>query len=1034
MSTEPVRILMLEDSTLDAELIQRELRRAGIEFSATRVETEEHFRAALESTQPDIILADYSLPEFDGLTALTIARTVAPDIPFIFISGSIGEERATQALREGAADYIIKDRPSRIGAAVTRAIADRKERALHRTAQERLRQSEERFRSVAQTAYDGIVVADSNDRILFWNRGAEKIFGYEVDEITHQPVIMLIAERFRSEHRRRYDESLRMGDSGRTYVMRGLHKNGSEVPIELSLSSWRSDEQTCCTLIIRDITLRVQSERRFRLSSAVTQVLVEATYVAGALNDLLRTIGEELTCRAARSWLVEDDSNELHEGGAWHAESAASLEPATVWSEGLVASVRANGLAVLRNAAHEGQCAFAFPVIQDNRVTAVFEFLSDDPQAADPDLLRLLDEIGHRIGEFVERRRAQERLIESEARLADAQRLAQVGSWSLHVPRERLIFSEQAFSIFGIRPAQFAGTIKSYLRQVHPDDHPRVRALVTIPLAGEQIEDHHRIIRGDGSVRVIHARARVVEGTAEAPILIVGTAQDVTEEVERDETIRRLSRQNELILQSAAEGIFSFDIDGKKTIVNPAVTQLTGWSIDELMTSPRTMHELIHHSRPDGTPYPAEECPALQTMKDGVVRSGEEVFFKRSGQPIPVYFSASPIVEMGRIAGVVVTLQDMTERKRLERRLEQANRVASLGRVAATIAHEFNNVLMGIQPFAEAMRRRAAAPDDVRRAADQIVNSVARGKRVTQEILRFTQHSEPALQTLRLDEWVQQVLPELRGLAGKAVEVFIDAAEEPVTVRCDPAQMHQILTNLVINARDAMPAGGRITISIERARNSAKDEDIARLTVRDTGSGIAADTLPLVFEPFFTTKRSGTGLGLAVTQQVIVRHGGSIEVESASGKGTAFIITLPLTRAERVAAPVRQQRTVPVRRIVLIEDDIAIARGVSSLLETENVEVIAVHRGEDALDAVVTATPDAVVLDLTLPGMSGIEVFRRLTERWPDLPVVFSSGSDSDQELDAYRSERVAVIRKPYDLETLFKALERVMRRTADRP
>ncbi|HXG59505.1 MAG TPA: ATP-binding protein [Thermoanaerobaculia bacterium] len=223
-----------------------------------------------------------------------------------------------------------------------------------------------------------------------------------------------------------------------------------------------------------------------------------------------------------------------------------------------------------------------------------------------------------------------------------------------------------------------------------------------------------------------------------------------------------------------------------------------------------------------------------------------------------------------------------------ERDLERARRVESLGRVAATIAHEFNNIMMGIQPFAEVIRRQSK-DEKVLKAVEQIVASIARGRRVTQEILRFTKPTEPMLTEVVLEEWVRTMLPELRGLVGPKVQLDFEPASEPLTVRIDPVQMQQVLTNLVINAKDAMPDGGTIKVAV------GQDAAYALLSVSDTGSGIPEHLLQTIFDPLFTTKRHGTGLGLAVTQQIVTVHGGTIDVWSAEGKGTTFTMRLPLS-------------------------------------------------------------------------------------------------------------------------------------------
>jgi PAS domain S-box-containing protein len=765
-----IRILMVEDNPLDAELIERELRRSKIEFSASRVETEQTLRDALESSDPDIILCDYNLPGFDGVAALKIATLLLPDTPFIFVSGSIGEERAVQTLREGATDYILKDRLSRLPSAVTRALDQRRDRKLRRRAQDALERSEERFQYAAKATQE----------------------------------------------------------------------------------------------VIRD-------------------------------RDML----------ADRIWF----SDAIR----------------TLW--------------------------------------------------------------GHNLEN-------------------------------------------------GIAPVEW------WEQRIHPQDRSRVLKSLHAAVDGEgRWTAAYRFERGDGTYGPVIDRGLIIRSTSGKATRMICAMEDMTDRTTAADTIERLSRQNWLILEYAAEAIYAMSRDGVVLSANPAASAMTGYSNDELRSS-ANIHELIHHSRADGSPYPPEECPMNQTMIDGVVRISEEVFWKKSGEPFQVNFSCSPIYERDAIVGAVVMFQDATERKRLEKQVDQATRVTSLGRVAATIAHEFNNVLMGIQPFAEVVRRNSGADEKNHKAADQILGSVKRGKRVTEEILRFTQPAEPVFQTIVLADWLRQLEPELTALVGHRVTIAIQNGPRPVIARCDPTQLQQVLTNLVVNARDAMPTGGTITIITADARDREEysfgpiPDGKVLLAVRDTGSGMLPKVRDSIFEPLFTTKRSGTGLGLAVAKQVIERHGGTIHVDTAPGEGTTFFLLLP---AEEKTPPheaeeSERRRRSSARRVLLVEDEPAVAAGVIAILEEEGIEVHAVERGTEAPDAAESFRPDAVILDLRLPDISGLDVYTSLKTIAPDLPIIFSSGH-ADQAMleEQLDSASLVFLRKPYEADALLAALERAVQEQRQR-
>ncbi len=433
--------------------------------------------------------------------------------------------------------------------------------------------------------------------------------------------------------------------------------------------------------------------------------------------------------------------------------------------------------------------------------------------------------------------------------------------------------------------------------------------------------------------------------------------------------------------------------------------------------------------------------------------TGTTAFLGSDGREIPV--SQVILAHKGTDGSVdylSTIAHDMTahdeaekERHRMERQLEQVRRVDSLGRVAATVAHEFNNVLMGIQPFAEVIGRRAGGDERIAKAAEQITSSVRRGKRVTEEILRFTRAIAPVLHVVDLGTWLKEIEPELREIAGDRVEVIVSPPPEGVFASCDSAQMQQVITNLVINARDAMPGGGAVTLAIAattrtdsfllgrsgREASPPEHERFALLTVRDGGSGIAPEMLDQIFDPFVTTKRTGTGLGLAVARQIVTQHGGFISAESDPDRGMAFHILLPQideARSTPVADAPAHTRRGYVRQLLLVEDEAPVAEGLSGLLELENIAVRVVERGREVVRAIEELAPDAVVLDLTLPDMDGRDVFALIKARWPDLPVVFSSGHGGEGILtNELAHDHVGFLQKPYNVAALIAAIERVL-------
>ncbi len=426
---------------------------------------------------------------------------------------------------------------------------------------------------------------------------------------------------------------------------------------------------------------------------------------------------------------------------------------------------------------------------------------------------------------------------------------------------------------------------------VHPDDiedaeiwQAQIEGLRTT------VEHERRLLHKDGHtvwVRIAFTPIFGDEGEIEEIIALVN-----------DLTAQQLTSNLQLLLESTAEGIVAVDVDGRCQLVNRSAARMLGTSEDELTGV--EMHEVSHNRYADGSPRSVEDCPIMEVLHTGATLViADDTFWRADGTPFPVEYSAAPLVEDGNTIGVVVTFSDISERLKLEAKLEQDQRLSSLGRLAATVAHEFNNVLMGIAPFLEVIRRTTSR-ERIESALGQMSLSLARGKRITGEILRFTQPAALSRARVAVAEWLSAVSAEAHSLLPPSCTLDV-VSEEGLAIDGDVRQLHQMLTNLILNARDAMPAGGVLTIRASREPAEAKfpfgiverPERFVHLSVRDTGTGMTEETRRHIFEPLFTTRKSGTGLGLSLAHQIVARHGGEIFVESVPGGGTTFHIFVP---------------------------------------------------------------------------------------------------------------------------------------------
>jgi CheY-like chemotaxis protein len=326
-----------------------------------------------------------------------------------------------------------------------------------------------------------------------------------------------------------------------------------------------------------------------------------------------------------------------------------------------------------------------------------------------------------------------------------------------------------------------------------------------------------------------------------------------------------------------------------------------------------------------------------------------------------------------------------------------------------------------MMPFAELLQKREATRDLVARATQHIVNSIQRGKLVTHDILRYTQPAEPALEPLALDAWWASFIAEAQVLLGD--NIVMRTSIEPLAVMADAGQLAQVFANLISNARDAMRKGGELAIRVCEAEHGflPQPSGFVQISVSDTGTGMPPEVLEHIFEPLFTTKANGgTGLGLAVTHQVVARHRGFIFAESAEGHGSTFHIFLPKATAPRPRLVVVERTPVAARRLLIVEDEEIIGDGLQGLLADEGFDAIVASSGAEALEAARMFEPELVLLDVGLPDLDGTEVARRIRECRPGTPIIFMTGHG-----DVHAE---AALRKPFAIDELLDRIAQLER------
>jgi len=515
--------------------------------------------------------------------------------------------------------------------------------------------------------------------------------------------------------------------------------------------------------------------------------------------------------------------------------------------------------------------------------------------------------------------------------------------------------------------------------------------------------------------------------------------RDIAERKRIEENLRESEQRFRATFEQAAVGIAHVDLEGRFLRVNDRLCEITSYSRDELLQ--RTFLDLTapeeHH----------ESEEARRTMLAGTRKSytAEKRYHRKDGGVIWVSIVVTPVRDTAGLARYFMTVMtDITERKELETRLLRAQRLESIGTLAGGIAHDLNNILAPIMMGVELLR--TSTPDEAgRRIVNTIGISAKRGADLVKQVLSFARGVEGARVAVHLGHVVREVEALMLNTFPKNIVLQTDIPRNLALVMGDPTQLHQVILNLCVNARDAMPDGGHLTLAARSVeideqyttmRPEAKPGPYLLLEVSDTGCGMPPEIVNRIFEPFFTTKEpgKGTGLGLSTVLGVVRNHGGFVEVESVVGRGSTFRIHLPAqTEASASAAVGTATDTLPRGRgelILLADDEISVREITQSTLEAFDYRVIAAEDGSQAIGLYAINQQDValVLTDMMMPNMDGAALAAALRRLNPALPIIAVSGVDLDR--DAARATAAGiphVLAKPYTAEALIRKVRAVL-------
>ncbi len=885
MNRSSLSVLLLENNPDDRELIEHELRRVGFDTDVTEVTSAEAYGRALDESLPDVVLADFNIPSFSGYDSLRSLRDRTKHLPYIIVSGLVGEETAVDLLKAGATDIVTKNNLERLGPAIERAIDEYA-----------VRQDRER------------AIADLEEQVHLVE---------EIQDAVPTPL---------------------------------FHKDPHGVYLG-------------CNQAFSDL---LGVSHREIVGSTVDDLVSEE--LARFVNDTDR---EVLETRAPRKheYALRNSDGELrnfvfHKAPFYRADGALA------------------------------------------GIIGVLFDVTDEKQYA-RELRHALD-LRKSISESIDQVIIVVSAVDRRIRLAN--------------PAMR--------SVFGYDPDEVVGESTALLHV--DDDHYFDFAETGDSVLEEQgvFRTEFPMRRRDGTVFPAEIAVSELSKAYGWRAGVVSVIKDISERKEAEEQLRAHQRELERVMENTPDVVLRLDRDLRIVYANPAVEAWSGIEPGEVLGSR------------------LDEAMAITAFRDegesSVAADIREVF--RTGRRTSKQYSAtirerrlwvdSRIVpefdSEGRLSTVLAIARDITERKKAEEALEereeelrQAQRLESIGRLAGGVAHDFNNVLTAVGGYTYLALESVGSEEAVRSALNHVKEGVDRAARLTQQLLLFSRKAPSQMQRLDLGVVVESMFKMLGRLIGEHISVESDLAEEELPVRGDEGKIEQVVMNLVINARDAMPDGGRLTIATYRT------DEYAVLSVRDTGTGMDKDTSDRIFEPFFTTKtkETGTGLGLSVVYGIVQEHGGWIDVDSQPGEGTAFHVYFPWAPdsdlEEAPGSPASGTATSGAGLVLLVEDEPDILSIAEAGLTNAGYRVVTARNLEEARTVWQQAdhAVDAAIVDVVLPDGSGTEL-PALLEHAGDTAFVFVSGyMEDNEEFETIRREGYRFLQKPYGIPALLTVL-----------
>ncbi len=667
--------------------------------------------------------------------------------------------------------------------------------------------------------------------------------------------------------------------------------------------------------------------------------------------------------------------------------------------------------------------------------------------------------------EIIARQKAEESLKLSNSRLNMALASSKTGLWDLNLQTNEMWFSKEWKEQLGYLDEEIPNRVGEWEKRIHPDEKERILNKVNNFISGQDndYESEFRLLHKDGSYRWFVARGAII--TENNVRRFLGSHVDITEKKNTENKLLSSLTELAVIHENAPVPLIIFDPEMKIQKVNKAAARLIGR--DEKSIFRLSCGEglgCIHSSKTLEGCGLSPECSSCQlrsiitqTFKDGKSRFDQEIFLPFISEETSIekcLMVSSSFLKIDNKDRVLASLQDITETKRIEKnrkeleaQLYQAQKMESVGLLAGGVAHDFNNLLTVILNYSELLMLDIDKEHPIYSPLEAIGQAALRAAELTRQLLAFSRKQILDVKIIDLNNIIIGFEKLLRRLLREDIEVYFNLSEESLPIKADVAQIEQVLMNLAVNARDAMPDGGKLTVetffsevdkTFLEKKHGIYPGNYAMLSVNDSGCGMSKEIMEHIFEPFFTTKETGkgTGLGLATSYGIVKQHGGFIWVYSESCKGTTFKVYLPICdeKPQINIKPLKHQTNIASNNtIMIVEDDVNVLELINQILSKQGFKIVI--KSSNTEESIIMAENfhdpiNLLISDLIMPGLNGPDIFKKIYKYHPEIKVLFMSGYT--QEVISTQIEdhvEFDFIQKPFTANGLIKKISDILSR-----